>query len=436
MQTFGKYLSGFFAALLLMGAASAPKSEWSSERLARVDQLLQNAVETQLMVGGQGLIWQGNQVVYNQAYGKRDHRDTDALSTDAIYRIYSMTKPITSVGIMILAERGELRLNDPLAMHLPEFANLKAFDPKAELKPDQPLPVQPLDRAPTIEDLLAHKAGFTYGIFGKTPVDLAYLKSGLMMNKQLGLTEFVQRLATVPLLYQPDTKWHYSVATDVLGRVIEVVSGQTLAEFFETEVFQPLGMADTSFTIQPSTESRVVTLYAPNGTPDQLDPDAFSKAMQGQGLVPAPEVLNDPYLAGAKFQSGGGGLLSTTDDYLKFARMLLNEGELNGVRLLAPSTVRLMRTDFLGEQAANAYVNGGAPREGRGFGLGFGIINDQGLAATPQGLGSYYWGGAAGTAFWIDPENDLIGIFMTQSVPHKTQLGQDFMQATYQAFLR
>jgi CubicO group peptidase (beta-lactamase class C family) len=436
MQTFGKFLCGLFVALLLMGAATAPQSEWSQERLQRIDSLLQNAVETKLMIGGQGLVWQGDKVVYNQVFGKRDHRDNKPLATDAIYRIYSMSKPITSVGIMILAERGKLRLNDPLTLHLPEFANLTAFDPTAELKADQPLPTQALDRLPTIEDLLAHKAGFTYGIFGKTPVDLAYLKAGLMMNKKLSLAEFTQRLATVPLQYQPDTKWHYSVATDVLGRVIEVVSGQSLAEFFETEIFKPLGMGDTRFTIAEGTETRVATLYAPQGTPEQLDPDAFTKAMQGQGLVPAPEALNDPYQPDALFQSGGGGLLSTTNDYLKFARMLLNEGELDGVRLLAPSTVRLMRTDFLGEQAANAYVNGGTPREGRGFGLGFGMIKDQGLAATPQGVGTYYWGGAAGTAFWIDPENDLIGIFMTQSIPHKTQLGQDFMKATYQAFLR
>lgn len=436
MQTLSKTLGGLLIALLLMGAASSPKSGWSQERLQRIDSLLHDAVETELMIGGQGLVWQGDQVIYNKSFGKRDHRDDKMLGNDAIYRIYSMTKPITSVGIMILAERGKLRLNDPLALHLPEFANLRVFDPTVELNADGTMPTQALDRLPTIEDLLAHKAGFTYGIFGKTPVDIAYLKSGLMMNKQLGLEEFVQRLAAIPLLYQPDTKWHYSVATDVLGRVIEVVSGRTLADFFEAEIFQPLGMTDTSFTIQPGKEARVVTLYAPKGTPEQLDQDAFTKAMQGQGLVPAPEALNDPYQPGAIFQSGGGGLLSTTDDYLKFARMLLNEGELSGVRLLAPSTVRLMRTDFLGEQAANAYVNGGTPREGRGFGLGFGMIKDQGLAATPQGVGSYYWGGAAGTAFWIDPENDLIGIFMTQSVPHKTQLGQDFMKATYQAFLR
>lgn len=436
MYTFSKTLSGLLITLLLMGAASSPTSEWSEERLKRVDDLLHQAVETQLMVGGQGLVWHGDKVVYNKTFGKRDHRDTEVLDPDAIYRIYSMSKPITSVGIMILAERGKLRLNDPLALHLPEFANLRAFDPTAEIDPAKPLPTQALDRAPTIEDLLAHKAGFTYGIFGKTPVDLAYLKAGLMMNKQLTLAEFTQRLATVPLQYQPDKKWHYSVATDVLGRVIEVVSGQSLAEFFEAEIFRPLGMTDTRFTIEEGSEDRVMTLYAPQGTPEQLDPDAFAKAMQGQGLVPAPEALNDPYQPDAIFQSGGGGLLSTTDDYLKFARMLLNEGELNGTRLLAPSTVRLMRTDFLGEQAANAYVNGGTPREGRGFGLGFGMIKDQGLAATPQAVGSYYWGGAAGTAFWIDPANDLIGIFMTQSVPHKTQLGQDFMKATYQAFLR
>lgn len=203
MQTLGKTLSGLLVALVLMGAASSPKSDWSQVRLERIDTLLEAAVETNLMIGGQGLIWQGDQIVYNKTFGKRDHRDDKMLGKDAIYRIYSMSKPITSVGIMILAERGKLRLNDPLALHLPEFANLRAFDPTAELNADQPLPTQALERLPTIEDLLAHKAGFTYGIFGKTPVDLAYLKAGTMMNKQLTLADFTQRLATVPCSISP-----------------------------------------------------------------------------------------------------------------------------------------------------------------------------------------------------------------------------------------
>ena len=436
MQLITRTFSCVLLLLFLTGAASSPAPEWSSERLNRINQYLDSAVEQESMIGGEALIWHRDKVVYQSKHGKRDHRDQDSLPDSAIYRIYSMSKPITSVAIMILEERGKLRLSDPLAKHLPEFANLTVFDPTQTPTETNPLPTTKVQRPPTIEDLLAHKAGFTYGVFGYTLVDQAYLKAGLALNAGATLEEYTSKLAQLPLLYQPDTTWHYSVATDVLGRVVEVVSGQQFSEFLQEEIFSPLQMVDTSFVIPEAKRDRLVTMYSPKGTNEQFEQKGFAAQPTGKGLEPAPAIFEQPYQPGAKFQSGGGGLLSTTADYLRFTRMLLNEGELDGARILAPSTVRLMRTDFLGAQAANTYINGGTPREGRGFGLGFGIIKDQGLAATPQGLGSYYWGGAAGTAFWIDPENDVIGIFMTQSIPHRTQLGQDFARMTYQAYLR
>ena len=288
--------------------------------------------------------------------------------------------------------------------------------------------------------MLAHKAGFTYGIFSFTPVDQAYIKAGLPAglsnNPAITLADYTQRLSQIPLLHQPDTHWHYSVATDVLGRVIEVVSSQTLADFFEQEIFQPLGMRDTSFTIAPDKAERLATLYSPEGLGAQFETKGMAAQRTGPGLEPALDFFDAPYQPGALFQSGGAGLLSTTDDYLKFSLMLLNEGELEGTRLLAPSTVRLMRSNFLSDQVTNSYINGGTPREGRGFGLGFGTIEDQALAATRQSEDSFYWSGAAGTTFWIDPDENIIGIFMTQSIPHQTMLGQDFIQLTYQAYLR
>jgi len=421
---------------LLSAAASTPSSSWSESRLERITGMLQNGLDRQLMVGGEALIWHDGKVVYREQIGKRDHNDAEPLSPDTIYRIYSMTKPITSVGIMMLEEQGKLRLSDPLAAHLPEFANLAVFDPSAEASADGQIPTTPVVRPPTIEDLLAHKAGFTYGIFGITPVDQAYIKAGLWNNPTITLADYTQKLSQIPLLHQPDTHWHYSVATDVLGRVIEVVSGQTLADFFEQGIFQPLGMQDTSFTIASDKSERLATLYSPEGLAAQFETKGMAAQRTGPGLEPALDFFNAPYQSGALFQSGGGGLLSTTDDYLKFSLMLLNEGEFEGARLLAPSTVRLMRSNFLSDQVTNSYINGGTPREGRGFGLGFGTIEDQALAATRQSEDSFYWGGAAGTTFWIDPDEDMIGIFMTQSIPHQTKLAQDFIQLTYQAYLR
>lgn len=436
MQLITRTFTCVLLLLFLTGAASSPAPEWSSERLNRISQYLETAVKEEMMIGGEALIWHRDKVVYQSHHGKRDHRDQSPLPDNAIYRIYSMSKPITSVAIMILEERGQLRLSDPLAKHLPEFANLMVFDPTQTPTETNPLPTTKAQRPPTIEDLLAHKAGFTYGIFGYTLVDQAYLKAGLALNGTATLDEYTSKLAKLPLLYQPDTTWHYSVATDVLGRVVEVVSGQRFSDFLQQEIFSPLKMVDTSFVISPENRDRLTTMYSPTGTNEQFEKKGFAAQPTGKGLEPAPAAFDQPYQPDATFESGGGGLLSTTADYLRFTRMLLNEGELDGARILAPSTVRLMHTDFLGAQAANTYVNGGTPREGRGFGLGFGIIKDQGLAATPQGVGSYYWGGAAGTGFWIDPENDVIGIFMTQSIPHRTQLGQDFARMTYQAYLR
>ncbi len=430
----------FLFVALLSAAASTPSSSWSESRLERITGMLQNGLDRELMVGGEALIWHDGKVVYRQQIGKRDHNDAEPLSPDAIYRIYSMTKPITSVGIMMLEEQGKLRLSDPLAAHLPEFANLRVFDSTAEATTDGEIPTAALVRPPTIEDVLAHKAGFTYGIFSFTPVDQAYIKAGLPAglsnNPAITLADYTQRLSQIPLLHQPDTHWHYSVATDVLGRVIEVVSSQTLADFFEQEIFQPLGMRDTSFTIAPDKAERLATLYSPEGLGAQFETKGMAAQRTGPGLEPALDFFDAPYQPGALFQSGGAGLLSPTDDYLKFSLMLLNEGELEGTRLLAPSTVRLMRSNFLSDQVTNSYINGGTPREGRGFGLGFGTIEDQALAATRQSEDSFYWSGAAGTTFWIDPDENIIGIFMTQSIPHQTMLGQDFIQLTYQAYLR
>ncbi len=403
---------------------------FSEERLARIDAHMNQAVEQDIMAGGQALIYQNERVVYSKTWGVRDKAAGDPMPEDAIYRIYSMTKPITSVAVMMLYEEGKFLLSDPIGKYIPELADLTVYN-SGGLGIISPKTA----RQPTIEDLLAHKAGFTYGFFHDSPVDRKYLMKGLLQQADKTLGDFVTDLGTIPLLFEPDTRWHYSVATDILSRLVEVVSGQSYGEFLQERIFTPLNMQDTGFTIDPEKAHRVATLYSPVGIAAQFETKGFAARPTGPGLEPAMAQFNEPYQQGARLQSGGGGLLSTTQDYLRFARMLLNGGDLDGKRLLAPDTVKLMRSDVLGSLPNPHSIGQSAPRDGVGFGLGFGVITDRGLAASPLSNGSYYWGGAAGTVFWIDPEKDMIVIFMTQSIPHLTQLREQIRVLTYQAMV-
>tara|TARA_B100000524_G_scaffold273423_1_gene151259 strand:- start:199 stop:1296 length:1098 start_codon:yes stop_codon:yes gene_type:complete len=358
------------------------------------------------------------------------------MEDDAIYRIYSMSKPITGVALMMLYEDGKFRLNDPIAMYMPEFAGLKVATSTAgtnivsdgttsrtvgsgddSLVGEWRKPT----RQPTIRDLLRHTAGMTYGVFGNTEVDQLYRKAGLLGD--MTLAEFTKALGQLPLQYDPGSQWHYSVSVDVQGRLVEVLSGMSFGEFLKQRIFTPLDMRDTDFQVNEGNKDRLAQMYKPMG----VDANNFFSPATGKGLEVADAFASARYIYGGKFESGGGGLISTARDYLRFSQMLLNGGELDGVRILSPKTIQLMTTNHLGEMPM------GFGRRGAGFGLGFGVVLNPGDVGEVSSAGEYNWGGAAGTRFWIDPEEQLIGLFMVQSIPHRTRLADDFKVLTYSA---
>ena len=412
---------------------------FSSDRLERLTTHMQNRVADGTMVGGMGVIARNGRVLYSETYGQADREAGRQMEADAIYRIYSMPKPITAVAVMMLYEEGKYFLNDPVAMYLPELANLEVAlstaDGNTGIVSDgtQSRTVGDADeskngqtrkpaRQPTIRDLLTHTAGMTYGVFGNTEVDKAYREAQLLAPN-MSLKEFTEKLGQLPLQYEPGSRWHYSVAVDVQGALVERVSGMSFGEFLQTRLFDPLDMRDTSFFIRPESADRVAQLYSPEGVGNR----GFFAQPTGPGLEVAPAQTSAGYQPGAKFEGGGGGLLSTARDYLRFSQMMLNGGELNGVRILSPKTVELMTTNHIGDLPL------GFGRRGAGFGLGYAVVKDPGETGEIGSTGEYNWGGAAGTRFWIDPVENLIGVFMVQSIPHRTRLAGEFKTLVYQA---
>lgn len=414
----------------------------SVQRLERLTAYMNQAVADGTMVGGSGLIARDGKIAYHEVYGLADREARRPMTTDAIFRIYSMSKPITSVAVMMLHEEGRFVLNEPVARYLPALADLRVATATAdgtapaatsdgtvttleegegEATPPALETRQP-KRQPTIRDLLRHTAGFTYGVFGNSPVDALYREAGLL-TEDMALMDFVAKLGQIPLQYDPGSRWHYSVSVDVQGALVEAVSGMPFGGFLKQRLFDPLGMVDTRFTAPESLWPRIAQLYSPAGTPG--DVSAFRTPNLGTSLVVADDRLNQGYREGALFESGGGGLLSTSSDYLRFCQMLLNGGELDGVRILSPKSVALMSTDHL------AGIEGFG--NGAGFGLGFSVVLDPGAGGELASKGTYAWGGAAGTTFWIDPRERLIAIFMTQSIPHRTDLRSKFRPLVYQA---
>ncbi|TCO78290.1 serine hydrolase domain-containing protein [Chromatocurvus halotolerans] len=415
---------------LVLGNASAqplPQGQpdslgFSEERLQRLTDHLQRAVDDGIMVGGEALIARRGEIAYRQTFGMRDREADMPATTDTLYRIYSMTKPVTSVAMMMLYEEGRFQLNDPLAQYLPEFAGLKVLAAQAD---NGDATLREPARAPTIRDLLRHTAGLTYGVFGNTPVDKAYRETELLQSPDL--ETFTRRLASLPLLYDPGERWHYSVAVDLQGRLVEVLSGSAFDTFLRERIFEPLGMHDTAFVLSSTQASRLAQLYSPEGT--EISWNDPWKLSRSQTLEVADPRLSEAFIEGGYFASGGGGLVSSTSDYLRFSQMLLNGGELDGTRLLSPRTVEHMRRNHVAGLDTEGLTSAG------GFGLGVAVTLDPGISGEIGSPGSYGWGGAAGTRFWIDPEEEIIAIFMTQSVPHQTQLGDQFRTLVYQALI-
>ncbi len=380
----------------------------SSERLARVGETFGRYAEERRLAGAVGMVIRHGKVAYFDAWGMRDLAAGDPIETDDIFRIYSMTKPITSVAVMMLYEEGRFFLDDPVGRYLPELASVPVALLDQATGPAN-IPTERAQRPMTIRDLLRHTSGLTYGIFSNTAVDQAYRQGGV--NGAATLEDMVTALGKIPLMYQPGTRWNYSVSTDVLGRLVEVVSGQRFDVFLRERIFQPLRMTDTGFYVPPSQRDRFSRLYGHTG------PDATLEL--GDTLGYTSSVTNF---------SGGGGLVSTAEDYARFAQMLLNGGELDGARILSPTTIDLMRADHLRDDGASFLA------DGWGFGLGFTVKNQPALDGMPDSAGTYYWFGVAGTSFWIDPERDLIGIFMVQIRPNRDVNFRDqFKRLVYQA---
>ncbi len=389
----------------------APKlTGLSTARLERITEHLErNYIAPGKIAGCQVAVARHGHLAYFRSLGHMDREGGKAMTDDAIFRIYSMTKPITSVALMSLYERGYFQLNDPVSRFFPSWKNQRVWVSGSGDAMVTEAPARPL----SMRDMLCHTGGLTYGAalvaLGAPdeghPVDQVYAKVGVRRSPGETLMDFMEKLAQVPLRYQPGERWMYSLSTDVCGALVEKISGQSFDRYLEEHIFGPLGMVDTAFQVAPEKVDRFCANY-------RRGPD---KSLQ---LLDAPATSD--YLARPTFHSGGGGLVSTTDDYLRFCEMLRRGGELDGARVLGPRTIDLMRRNHLkdGRDLTEMAIGGFSEtaNEGVGFGLGFAMTLDSVKNGT-LGQGDYYWGGAASTIFWIDPMEDLVGVFMTQLMP-------------------
>ena len=376
----------------------------SSSRLARIGDHMKRYIDAGKIAGTLTLVARRGQVAYLEPQGHLEIERRRLVTADAVWRIYSMTKPITSVGLMMLYEEGRFQLDDPVHRFIPSWQNLRVF-----VGGNYPtFKTAPVERPMTIRDLLSHTSGLTYGFMERTNVDAAYRKLGVADQTRSGYTlqDMVDTLAELPLEFSPGTRWNYSVATDVIGHLIEVISGQRLDAYLRERILDPLGMRDTGFVLEDQQVARFAANYE----------------RQGDGSL---KMIDNPEQSSYRkrsFFSGGGGLLSTAPDYFRFTSMLQNMGELDGTRLLGRKTVELMTMNHLpGGQDLTDLAQAGMFTEtayaGVGFGLGFSVQQSPARAQILGSVGEFAWGGAASTAFWIDPAEDLIVIFMTQLMP-------------------
>jgi CubicO group peptidase (beta-lactamase class C family) len=394
---------------LAQGLPKANKPEdvgFSSERLKRVTDAFQSEVDKGAIPGAVVLIARNGKIAYLEAFGFQNRENKEPMKTDAIFRIASMSKPITSVAVMMLVEEGKIQLLDPVSHYLPEFKGVQVGVEKLNTTTgNSELIGEPPRQEMTIQDLLRHTSGLTYGIFGKSLVKQAYNEANLFDRNQT-LAEFVSKIAKLPLAYHPGTTWEYSHSTDVLGRIVEVVSGLTLDQFVADRIAKPLGLSDTGFYVPAEKLDRLAET--------QIDPTTGKR-------WPTFDVTNRP-----NWLAGGSGMVSTASDYVRFAQMLLNGGELDQVRLLSPRTVSFMTSDHLWPGVAFSPVTlnlfeplgiAPTPKVGQGFGLGFVVRTQEGRNPMPGSPGEYFWAGIWGTAFWVDPKEKLITVLMMQAAP-------------------
>jgi CubicO group peptidase (beta-lactamase class C family) len=386
-----------------MDTITPEEAGFATGRLDRIGAVMQGYVDEGKLPGAIATVARHGRIVYRERFGMMDVEAEKPMQFDTIFRIYSMTKAVTSVALMMLYEEGRFQLHDPVARFIPEFGDVKVLVDAAGANHA----VTDLEREIAVKHLLTHTAGFTYDSFDDSPVDDMYREASLV--DRLGLFDlsresFIEKLSALPLVYQPGDAWRYSMATDVLGCLIEVVAGVTLDVFFEDRIFGPLGMEDTGFYVPEAKLERFAAMYGPAED-------------GGLKLLDAPAT--SPFRKPPRFLSGGIGLVSTADDYIRFTQMLLNGGELEGTRLLGRKTVELMTTNHLPDELIPIRMQPHA-LHGCGFGLGFRVVVNAGQAGLLTSEGEYGWGGAASTSFFVDPKEDLIGLLLTQLMPSRT----------------
>jgi CubicO group peptidase (beta-lactamase class C family) len=381
----------------------------SASRLARLDEVMKRRyVDSGRLPGILTMVHRRGALAHVGMSGHMDLERGKPMREDAIFRIYSMSKPITSVALMMLAEEGLIGLDDDVATHIPSWRNLGVYAtglPSLVPNATPSFITTPVARPMKVVDLVTHTSGLTYGFMNRTSVDAAYRRAGIAeFNAEGGLDGMIERLSTLPLEFSPGTEWNYSVSIDVMGYLVQKLSGMSFGEFLRTRLFEPLGMVDTAFWCPPEKRDRFASCYQPDG---------------GSGIKLQDDAGNSTYAEPPNLESGGGGLISTAHDYMRFCRMMLQGGTLDGVQILSPKTVALFSLNYLPENKelvdmAPPGLFSEAGYSGVGFSIGCGVNIDVAKTGLPGTLGEFFWGGAASTAFWIDPKEELAVVFMTQ----------------------
>ena len=399
--------------------AGASAAGFSEAGIARLDGAMHEIVGNQDVAGMVWLLAKDGKVATFETAGLARIEDQVPMTKDSLFRIYSMTKPVTGVALMMLYEQGLWKFDDPLSKFIPQFADLqvlKSYDASGNVE------LEPLQRQPTMRELLNHTAGFGYGLFGEDPVNTAFREQDVLASADLD--ELIAKVANIPLMAQPGEQWFYSVGVDVQGYIVEQLTGMTFGDFLQQRMFQPLGMLDTHFYVRPQDRARFAEVH-------------YWDTERGRLAQQAERPDRPSYHDADRLESGGGGLVSSTHDYARFLQMLVNEGELDGVRIISPESVRIMRTNSLSDEVNMQYGIGGPGQPGQGFGVDFAVTFDPQAAGSPQGPGTYYWAGAAGTSFWIDPVNDIFWLSMIQAQgqrrPGAANMGQIARDIIYES---
>lgn len=411
------------APALELSQAVAPEAVgFDSQRLAKLDAYMAKVVADGRVPGMTTFLARHGKVVSFKTYGAKSYGG-EPMTPDTIFRIYSMTKPVTGVAMMILFEEGKWRLDDPVTRYVPEFKNLKVVK---SIDGNGQVTLEDMRRPPTMREVMSHTAGFGYGLQDDHPVDKLYREKGVLSAPTT--KAMIDRTAEIPLVFQPGAQWRYSSSVDIQGYIVEKLTGMTLGQFMEQRIFKPLRMNDTAFYVPQAKAGRLAPVYYFNRETQKVEE---AKAIFGGDM---PTYLEPP-----PWESGGGGLVSTTMDYARFAQMIANKGEVDGVRILSPASVEMMGTNMIPKDVlvSSNGTTGSRFNEAVGFGLDFMVVNDPRVAGTLEGEGTMSWGGAAGTWFWVDPTNDVVFVGMIQRLGGSggDDLGAAARTLTYQALV-